>query len=509
MTFFEQSRYFFNYILPDIISSNLIQINHFLSQFWWIFFIIDLILLFISLKIFRKKTKLLFEFEEFDKFLDDLSSKNDIKDVEDFILKSVELFKAKYSALYELRGETYILLESNAISATDIALPLRIGKKELKRFKKSGNYMVKYFISRSKNSLILYFTLRDFEPEKYYGYINIILSFYEKISLHFKEMGERALLDINKDTYQSLLKLQMDKYQFFKFFVELIVKVTKARNARLLTKDNKMIFEHKKIKNASLQKVFYIRNTPYKLEFYDDKPLSMQKIAQIGSFLDMAGSFLMNIDRESEMVQNYLSFLKFTNQAIELESKYYKNHSLIVQTVSVELAKSLFLSEQEIDNISLGAYLHDIGMIGDLLSIVNKEKFEKKDMDLIKEHPIIGSIIVEPICHIYPIENIIKYHHERFDGKGYPFGLKEAQIPLDAQIVAFGEFYAGITSDRPYRKGKSHEEAVAEIKNLREKMFSSVIVDAFLDIQGPIKIKIEKIKMKRFEDQDERKGSKQ
>ena len=157
----------------------------------------------------------------------------------------------------------------------------------------------------------------------------------------------------------------------------------------------------------------------------------------------------------------------------------------------------MFLTEEEIDTISLGASLHDIGMVGDLLAVLDKDEFGKKDMDLVKEHPLIGSIMVEPICHIYPISDIIKYHHERFDGKGYPFGLKESQIPLGAQVVSLGEFYAGITGDRSYKKGKSHEEAVEEIKRLRNKMFNTVIVDVFVEVEKSIKIKIAKIKTKR------------
>ena len=496
MTFFEQSRYYFDYILPDILISNIIQINEFLSQFWWVFLIVVLMLFLISIRTFRKNIKLEFVFQEFDKFLQELSLKKEIKETEIFLLKSSKLLKATYCALYELRGETYILLESNTTDNKRVATPLRIGKKDLKRFKKSGNFLIKYFISQSEKNLILYFTRNDFDMRIYSGHISIMLGYYEEVSSYFKAKGGKALLDISKDTSISLMKLQMDKYQFFKFIIALIIKVTKAQNAKLLTKDDKLIFEYAPKSNTKLQKVFYIRNSPYKLEYYNQKPINAEQTTQVGSFLDMAGSFLVNIDKSSEMVQNYLELLNFTNEAIELENKYYKNHSLIVQTISVEVAKSLFLSEHEIDTISLGARLHDIGTIGDLLAILNKDKLGNKDMDLIKEHPLIGSIMVEPISHIYPISDIIKYHHERFDGKGYPFGLRESQIPIGAQIVAFGEFYAGITSDRSYKKGVTHEKAVEKMIELKGKMFNPTVVDAFLDIEKALKIKIDKIKAK-------------
>ncbi len=499
MSVFEQSRYYFNDVLPEVILFNIAQTNNFLASFWFVFFLIAVLFFIIILNLFRKKLYLQSKYEEFNKFLQELSLKAQKRDVEDKLVECGELVKAKYVAIYELRGETYILIESTTTEKTDVNAPLRVGRKTLQTFKKSGNYRVTSIINSSQNNMMLLFSHQKLDIESDYGHFDIMLSYYEQISNKFKIEGGETQSNIGKSTSVSLLKLQMDQNEFFKFFIALVIKITKAQGAKLYTKKGELVFEYETGENTSLQKVFYIRNTPYKLEFYDSKPLSGQSIVQVGSFLDMAGAFLTNIDQNSEMVRNYLSFLKFTNEAIELENKYYKNHSLIVQTISIELAKSLFLSEDEIDTISLGAYLHDIGMIGDLLAVINKDEFEEKDMNLIKEHPLIGGIVVEPICHIYPIENIVKYHHERFDGRGYPFGLKESQIPLDAQIVSVGEFYAGITSDRSYKKGKSHEEAVVEIQNLREKMFSAVMVDAFLDIEQSIKTKIDKIKIKKDE----------
>jgi len=497
MGIFEQSRYYFNYVLPDIILSNLNQINSFLSQFWWVFLILVLLLIIINMNFFRKNLNLKFGLRAFNEFYKALGSKTDIKETEVFLLKSIQLIKARFGTIYELRGETYILIETNATDKKSISTPLRIGKKDLERFKKSGNFSIVYFISSSERYMMLFFTLNDIRKDRYDGFFNIMLGYYEKILNNVKSKGSEALLSVSKDTSISLMKLQMDKYQFFKFFVALVMKLTKAKGARLLTKTDELVFEYKPEKDAVKQKIFYIRNTPYKLEFFDNKTLKLETISQIGSFLDMSGAFLENIDKNSEMIKNYLALLNFTNEAIELENIYYKYHSLIVQAVSVEVAKSLFLTEEEIDTISLGAYLHDIGMVGDLLAILDRDEFGRKEMDLIKEHPLIGSIMVEPICHIYPISDIVKYHHERFDGKGYPFGLKESQIPMGAQVVSLGEFYAGITGDRSYKKGKSHEEALEEIKKLKNKMFNSVIVDVFLEAEKSIKTKIIKIKTNR------------
>ena len=502
MSIFEQSRYYFNDVLPEIIAFNISQMNDFLSSYWFVFFLLSMLFLIIVLKLFRTKVYLLSKSQRYGKFLKELGLYTQKRDVEEKLVECAQLIDATYIAIYELRGETYILVESNIDGNTDVHVPLRVGRKTLQDFEKSGNYRVTSIVNSSQNNMMLLFSRQQMNIDSDYGYFDIMLSYYEQISNKFNIENGETQSNLGKSTSISLMKLQMDQNEFFKFFIALVIKITKVQGVKLYTKEGKLVFEYETGNSALLQKVFYIRNTPYKLEFYDNKPLSLERVTQVGSFLDMAGGFLVNMSENSEMVQNYLSFLKFTNEAIELENEYYKNHSLIVQTISVELAKSLFLSEEEIDTISLGAYLHDIGMIGDLLAVINKEKFEEQDMNLIKEHPLIGAIVVEPICHLYPIENIVKYHHERFDGRGYPFGLKESQIPIDAQVVAVGEFYAGITSDRSYKKGKTHEEAVQEIKNLKEKMFSSVMVNAFLDVEKSIKTKILKIKSSAKEELD-------
>jgi len=483
---FEASRYFFNYQLPNIIENNLTYINQFLASFWWFFFFIAILLFLVMIYFLRKYINKKAEFVKFDKFFDEISNIKDINKEEKFLLENLNI--SKFTAFYQLRGDTYILLESKV--GKSVGIPLRISKRELKEIDKFGGYFVSYYYNGDGNFLILFIDRVKIDVDKYKGHLNMLLTYYEK-SLTYKN-NENNSDNVSHQTSLSLIKLHMDKKEFFKFLVLLIAQATNASGVKLLTKDGKLIFENIK-KPTPLQKTFYIRNTPYKLEFYDDKELDFDKINQIGAFVDLSGSYMMNIDENSEMVKNYLKLLQLTNEAIELNNPFYKNHSKIVQVVSVEVAKSLFLSQEEIEEVSLGALLHDIGMVGDLLNIINKDKVEKKELDLIKKHPLIGSIMVEPINHIYNISDIIKYHHERVDGLGYPFGISGIKIPIKANIVALGEFYAGITSDRPYRKGKTHEEAVEEIKKVSNKFFDKSVVDGFLDVSNRIDIKIKKV----------------
>ena len=496
MTIFEKSRYYFNYTLPDQIAFVANLINDFFSQFWWIFFILFVGMFLIAMRYFRRSIAQKVEAQEISQNLKAVTSQKDIKSVGSGILQSTAMLKATYMVLYELRGDTYIQVESNIGDNKDVSASLRVGKREMKTQAKSGRYIVEQFVSEDKNYMLMLFTRHNLDRQKYAGFLDSVLGYYGAIANNFKAKGADTLLNMSKNTSTSLMKLQMDNTQFFKFFVALIMKITDAKGAKLLTKAGETVYEYLDNGTHPIQKVFYIRNTPYKLEFYDDKELDREKMIHIGSFLDMAGSFLVNIDGKSEMVKNYLDLLKFTNEGMEIGNAYYRDHSLMVQTISVEIAKSLFLGEDAIDAISLGAYLHDIGMVGDVFTVLEKDNIDDAEMNLIKEHPLIGSIVVEPISHIYPITDIIKYHHERFDGKGYPFGLKDSEIPLNAQIVALGEFYTGICGDRSYRKGKTHEEALVEIDKMRDKMFASVVVDAFLDVEKSLNNKIVKIKSK-------------
>ncbi|MDD2904682.1 MAG: HD domain-containing protein [Sulfurimonas sp.] len=496
MSIFEQSRDYLNNVLPEQISSIFELINQFLGQYWWIFVIVAFIMFLVAMRYFRKSIQQRVEAQAIDESLKKLSTKKDIKSVGEVLLKSAEIIKSHYIALYELRGETYVLIESNIAENKDASISLRVAKREIANITESGKYIIDVFIGNNNNYMILFYSKQKLDRQKFAGYLDVMLSYYGAISDIFKAKGADALLSMSKSTSVSLMKLQMDNKQFLNFFVALIMKISDAKGAKLLTKLDEPMYVYLNNFDYPLQKTFYIRNTPYKLEFYDNKELDREKMIQIGSFLDTAGSFLVNMDSKSEMVRNYLELLKFTNEGMELGNEYYRDHSLMVQTISVEIAKSLYLSESEIDAISMGAYLHDIGMIGDVFSVLEKDNIEESDMNLIKEHPLIGSVIVEPISHVYPITEIIKYHHERYDGKGYPFGLKDAEIPLNSQIVALGEFYTGIIGDRPYRKGKTHEEALVEVDKMRDKMFASVVVDAFLDVEKSLNNKINKIRFK-------------
>jgi HD-GYP domain-containing protein (c-di-GMP phosphodiesterase class II) len=133
------------------------------------------------------------------------------------------------------------------------------------------------------------------------------------------------------------------------------------------------------------------------------------------------------------------------------------------------------------ETLHISALLHDVGKIGCPDSVLNKKgKLTKKEQQKIQEHPGIGAAILLPIKELGDIAREIKYHQERYDGKGYPERLKGTDIPLIARIIAVCDAFDAITTDRPYRQRKMPEFAVQEIRESSGTQFDPVVVSAFL-----------------------------
>jgi HD-GYP domain-containing protein (c-di-GMP phosphodiesterase class II) len=134
-------------------------------------------------------------------------------------------------------------------------------------------------------------------------------------------------------------------------------------------------------------------------------------------------------------------------------------------------------------NIKYGALLHDIGKVGVDLSILNKPgRLTDEEYEIIKTHPMQGYEIIKPIKFLQDKFAAIKYHHERWDGTGYPEGLKGEEIPLEARIVSVADTFDAMTSTRSYRKALDKEIAIEEIKKNAGKQFDPRVVAAFLKI---------------------------
>jgi len=190
------------------------------------------------------------------------------------------------------------------------------------------------------------------------------------------------------------------------------------------------------------------------------------------------------IDKLTKRTNQSLSEAVFAfAKTIELKDQYTGEHVEKTVQYATEIARALNLPEDEIEHIKQAAILHDLGKIGISEKIlVKKSKLTKEEFDEIKKHPQIGVDIIRPIKFLHNIIPVVLYHHERWDGKGYPNGLKGEDIPVGARVVAIADVYQALTSNRPYRKAYSEEKALEIIKNGSGTQFDPVVVTKFAQI---------------------------
>ena len=174
--------------------------------------------------------------------------------------------------------------------------------------------------------------------------------------------------------------------------------------------------------------------------------------------------------------------------AIDAKDPYTKGHSTSVSRYSEALARALNLPEAEVKKITLGALLHDVGKIGIPESVLKKPThLSEEEWEIMKQHPTIGAEkVLMPNEALRDLIPIVKYHHERWDGKGYPEGLKEEKIPLAARIVSVADAYHALISDRPYRKGMSVEKACEILKLGSGIQWDADLVRVFIQIAPSI-----------------------
>ncbi len=178
--------------------------------------------------------------------------------------------------------------------------------------------------------------------------------------------------------------------------------------------------------------------------------------------------------------EGIIQTLQVLVNTVEAKDIYTKFHSQRVAHYSVGIAKVIGLPKEDKDIIKIAGILHDIGKIAIPENILLKEgKLTDEEFDIIKTHPIFGNEILKPLRFFNQEREIVLYHHERWDGSGYPKGLAGEDIPLGARILAVVDSFDAMTSDRVYRKGRSFEEALKEIKELAGIKYDPYIVNAF------------------------------
>jgi putative nucleotidyltransferase with HDIG domain len=186
--------------------------------------------------------------------------------------------------------------------------------------------------------------------------------------------------------------------------------------------------------------------------------------------------------RESRgnLTQAYVQFVGSLAQALDARDAYTAGHSQRVSEYSCAIAKAMRLPDAEIENIRVGALLHDIGKIGISDLVLQKpERLTPEEEQLIRRHPVIGKRILANVQGLESYLNIVELHHENWNGTGYPQGLKEADIPLQARIVKVADAYDAMTSDRPYRRGMPHMKALSILRDAAGVEMDATVVQAF------------------------------
>ena len=141
------------------------------------------------------------------------------------------------------------------------------------------------------------------------------------------------------------------------------------------------------------------------------------------------------------------------------------------------------LAQKFLEHLHIAGLLHDIGKIGVPESILNKEgPLTDEEMQRVREHPLIGVNILQPIKELENSLLGVKYHHEKYDGSGYPEGLRGDKIPLIASIISVADAFDAMITDRPYRRGLSKEEAIAEIKHVSGKQLNPQVAATFVEL---------------------------
>ncbi|MDL1967762.1 MAG: response regulator [Deltaproteobacteria bacterium] len=190
-----------------------------------------------------------------------------------------------------------------------------------------------------------------------------------------------------------------------------------------------------------------------------------------------------NLALYENIYENLFSTLYAFVKAIEARDPYTQQHSNRVTSISIVIGKEMGCTSEELDILNFAGHLHDIGKIGIRDAILLKQgTYTEEERNIIKEHPIIGASIIGQLWLLDSEKQIIKHHHERFDGTGYPDGLKNKEIPLLARILSVADVYDAIASDRAYRKKMEKNEIIKIIKEGSGTQFDPDVVDAFFKL---------------------------
>jgi len=262
--------------------------------------------------------------------------------------------------------------------------------------------------------------------------------------------------------------------------------IGKARTQNVIVELNEGIIIPLTIENNTNLGVIYIQSDNYKdgiklLDIYAKQAAAAINNAYMHSIVNIKNDELT--ETYAELKQRYMDAIETLRLTVDAKDYYTRGHSDRVSYYSQEIGKAMNLSEEELEILKIGGIFHDIGKIGTNDDILLKNaRLDDAEYTEIKKHPIKGANILSAMSMFRDVVPVVRYHHERYDGKGYPDGLKGEDIPLLARITSVADAFDAMTSDRVYRTKLDIEKAVEQLVLGKGTQFDPNIVDIFIKL---------------------------
>ena len=210
------------------------------------------------------------------------------------------------------------------------------------------------------------------------------------------------------------------------------------------------------------------------------EPFLETDVRLLKSIAETGGAAIHRTRLYQTLQDSYIEMVVTLGRALDARDSYTGGHSERLAEWSEATARLLGCRDEETMDIRWGALLHDIGKIAVPDAILRKPaKLTEEEWQIMRQHPITGEEILRPVDRMRGVARILRAHHERWDGKGYPDGLAGERIPLGARILAVVDAYSAITDERPYKAARSHDEAVVELRKSAGTQFDPKVVEAF------------------------------
>lgn len=313
---------------------------------------------------------------------------------------------------------------------------------------------------------------------------NLIVNLLVKEQYEVEQVtsGKEALEKIEEYSYDliitDIMMPEMDGY-------ELCQKVKENENHKTVP----IIIITSKNSVEDLSKAFEVGANDYIIKPFNSKELILRvknnlQIQYLQKELQIKNKCL---EKDLETATNYmknrmLRSILTLSKAIDAKDHYTSGHCDRVFEYSAVLARKINLSKKNIENLKIGAIIHDIGKIGIPDTVLNKPgKLTEEEFDLIKTHPKVGADIIKPLGLDSSIIDMILHHHEMWDGKGYPDGQKGEDILIETRILSLADVYDALRSKRPYRDTLPFEKTKSIILDWRDAHFDPVLVDLFFE----------------------------